>query len=221
MIEKEKKIWILVPMQAEESKRKFETFVAERSGKECHVPTHYKDGLVMLLVSPELDKFSTIGITCAHMADIKLRGVDEFVEKYDDIKRSYDIAKQLKEYNFQKNEADDKSETNSPRGFFNRKPKKRTGHFCLILPDGNMYGLSVYEGEHAIEKIKSFEKGWFEVTSEHPVLFGHNVLRGEKCPKCGGIIHYKEAENGTYTWCIGCHDRHLKRRINNNFICLT
>lgn len=75
-----------------------------------------------------------------------------------------------------------------------------------------MYGLSVYEGEHALEKIKSFEKGWFEMTSEHPVLFEHNVLRGEKCPKCGGNIHYRKTKNGTYTWCIGCHDRHFKEK---------
>lgn len=146
MIEKEKQIWILVPMKAEESKRKFGAFIAKKRGKEYHVPEHYKDGLVMLLVSPDLDKFSTIGITCAYMADIKLQGVDDFIEKYDEIKISYDRAKQLKENNFQETEIEDIVGTNCPNGSPNRKPRKRTAHFCLVMLYGNLLGLSVYEG---------------------------------------------------------------------------
>ena len=112
----------------------------------------------MLLVSPDLDKFSTIGITCAYMADIKLQGVNDFIDKYDEIKISYDRAKQLKENDFQDTEIEDIVGTNCPNGSPNRKPRKRTAHFCLVMLYGNLLGLSVYEGEHAIEKIKSFEK---------------------------------------------------------------
>jgi hypothetical protein len=89
----DKKFWILVPMQSDEGKKKFENFIYERTGnKTFRVGTQYSNGFIMLLVAPDLKHFDMTNITCGYMADVKTRGADDFIERYDEIKRAYDIV---------------------------------------------------------------------------------------------------------------------------------
>ena len=86
---KEDNPWILVPMQSETSKRKFEAFIKERTGKDFHVPKQYVSGLVMLLVTVDLKHFSLTNITSAPGINYHSRGVDDFVENYDSFKERF------------------------------------------------------------------------------------------------------------------------------------
>ena len=75
--------WILVPMKSEEKKKEFLDFIFKRTGIMKSIPKQYSDGFVMLLVSFDLMAFSTVSITCGMGIKTRTRGVDDFIERYD------------------------------------------------------------------------------------------------------------------------------------------
>lgn len=88
--------WILVPLHNEEDKRAFIKFIKDKTGKRIRVPTQYSNGLVMLLVSPDLSTFDLTNITCVNRADYKTNTVQEFINNYESIKKKADIDKPIK-----------------------------------------------------------------------------------------------------------------------------
>lgn len=198
-----KTIWILVPMMSKESKKTFEDFVKSKTGKVFKVPEQYKDGLVMLLVSPDLESFSLTNISCARSADFTSGGVGDFIANYDDFKRRYDSAVSNIDNDFQ--EAIDNLSFHQ---------KERRNHYSLIMPDGNMIGVWTYKGEDDAKQLEAFMDNWFEVTSKDPIMYGHKVIstRARVCPKCGGELHFVDKDKTRLVWCTKCHERHVEEK---------
>ncbi|MCQ2776432.1 MAG: hypothetical protein MJ217_01750 [Bacilli bacterium] len=151
----------------------------------------------MLMVNPDLEKFKLINSVCAASADIKMKDVEDFIEKYDEIRRRYDSTKRETKAGFV-NCSMLNTGARRPKGFLSSR--KASGcHYCLGMPDGSMLGLYVCDGENKRNKIKNFINHWIDVTGKDPVMYGHKISK-DKCPLCGGEIHYK---NG-HSWCIDC-----------------
>ena len=79
--------------------------------------------------------------------------------------------------------------------------KKLECRFTLCMPDGFLLSVSVYEGESAKEKIKSFTEHWYEVANKDPKTYDHFDIK-DKCPKCGGPMRCKLDNDYAMIWCM-------------------
>lgn len=197
-----KKIWILITLGDDLSKKMFEEFVKTKKGRPFKVPKQYSNGLVMLLASPDLNQFSLTNITCGMCADIRFHGVDEFIDNYDDIKRRYDSAIKNMENDFQ--DVD----------YLIAHEHEKKNHYSLVMPDGNVVGLWTFKGESDEKQLQDFINNWFVITSKDPIMYGHKEIykRNRVCPKCGGILHYAKNDNTCYEWCINCHEQFVRKK---------
>ena len=77
--------WILVPLGTDKDKQLFEQFIREKAGRSFKVGNQYRSGLVMQLVSPDLKSFGMTNITCGRCAYYLTRGINDFLERYEQI----------------------------------------------------------------------------------------------------------------------------------------
>ena len=78
--------WILVPLGTDKDKQLFEQFIKERTGRRFEVGNQYRSGLVMQLVSLDLKSFGRTNITCGRCAFYLTKGINDFLNRYEDIK---------------------------------------------------------------------------------------------------------------------------------------
>ena len=75
----------MVPLGTDKDKQLFEQFIKEKTGRRFKVGNQYRSGLVMQLVSPDLKSFGMANITCGSCAHYLTRGINDFLERYEQI----------------------------------------------------------------------------------------------------------------------------------------
>ena len=71
----------------------------------------------------------------------------------------------------------------------------------LVMPDGELLGVVVFEDELVKDKIKQTVNNWYKVTNKEPERFDHFNIK-DKCPKCGGHMRCKMLKDQTRVWCM-------------------
>lgn len=91
--------------------------------------------------------------------------------------------------------------TRFPKDYYFRAKKQLIDKCSLVMPDGFLIFIPLYEGESIQEKLNSYKENWYKVTNEHFEEFDHFNIRN-KCPRCGGPMRCRIVGNQAMIWCL-------------------